>query len=227
MVIKNYKQRSAGVKQTKFIVVLLTMFLSSASKPSVLFIGDSHSVGIFGKRFDQLIRQSESEVITHTSCGAIGKWFRTGQKTYCGYFNRTQNGTISSGKTGSTPILDQTISTFSPEVIIIELGGNYTNRGDQYSIEDIDNLVTYINDQGIRCLWIGPPSSRGNERTPRLYRLIKEGVKGRCPIFNSSEVTTYPSDPNLDGIHYWGKEGKRQALIWATKAHEFYMSQEN
>ena len=205
------------------VVILLAVTFSAHSK--VLFIADSHGVGPFGKKFDSLLRESNSEVITHASCGAIGKWFRTGQKTKCGYFFRDQEGKIESGKSANTPIIDKTLSKFSPEIVIIEMGGNYTHRSDSSSIEDIDQLVTLIINSGSKCLWIGTPSSRDNSRVPRLYRLIRSGVKGRCPIFDSSKVTKYPKNPRLDGIHYWGKEGIIQAENWAKKAILYYESQ--
>lgn len=207
-----------------FFIVSFLIIFSFQSQANTLFIGDSHSVGIFGQKFDSLIRKDESSVITHTSCGAVAKWFRTGQKTRCGYFNRDQNGVIKSGKEGPTKIIDQTLQDFSPELVIIELGGNYTNRSDEYTVNDIDEIVTLVKNTGAKCLWIGAPSSRENERTPRLYRLAREGVKDRCPIFDSSAVTTYPSNPRLDGIHYWGAEGKIQAENWAQKAYEFYQA---
>jgi len=206
----------------KSILLTLSLLAPSLLSANTLFIGDSHSVGIFGKKFDSLIRQDETSVVTHTSCGAVAKWFRTGQKTRCGYFHRDQNGVVKSGKEGKTPIIDRTLEEFKPELVIIELGGNYTNRSDEYTVKDIDEIVTLVTNAGAKCLWIGAPSSRKNERTPRLYRLAKEGVKERCPIFDSSAVTTYPSNPRLDGVHYWGKEGKKQAENWAQKAYEFY-----
>lgn len=209
--------------------MLRSFFLLLALAPSVvlsstLFIGDSHSVGLFGKKFDALIRQDGAPVITHTSCGAVAKWFRTGQQTRCGYFHRDENGVTRSGKTGKTPIIDQTLQSFKPEMVIIALGGNYTHRSDAYTVSDIDNIVSLVVESGAKCLWIGAPSVRDNSRTPRLYRLAKEGVQDRCPIFNSADVTTYPSNPNLDGVHYWGKEGKIQAEKWASLAYDFLKS---
>ena len=201
-------------------IIISTIPVSGFSK--TLFVGDSHSVGIFGKKLDSLLRKEEAPVITHTSCGAVAKWFRTGQKTRCGYFFKDVNGVVSSGKEKSTPIIDKTLENFSPETVIVALGGNYTHRSDSYTVKDIDEIVSLVINTGAKCLWIGQPSARDNTRTPRLYRLIKEGVKDRCPIFNSAEVTTYPSNPNLDGVHYWGREGKIQAQKWAAKAYEFY-----
>ena len=55
-------------------LLLLAFFLSTPileAESKTLFIGDSHSVGIFGKEFDSLLRDSEKSVITHTSCGAV------------------------------------------------------------------------------------------------------------------------------------------------------------
>ncbi len=205
------------------LTLITTILISSPLYSKTLFIGDSHSVGIFGKKFDSLIRQDETEVVTHTSCGAVAKWFRNGQKTRCGYFNRDVNGVTRSGKEGPTPIIDETLEKFKPEIVVVALGGNYTNRSDEYTIKDIDEVISLIVNSGAKCLWIGAPSVRDNSRTPRLYRLANEAVKSRCPIFNSSEVTTYPNNPNLDGVHYWGKEGRKQAENWAAKAFEFYI----
>ena len=207
--------------KTILFFIFLTSIQQSHSK--TLFIGDSHAVGIFGKSFDKLIRDSGEQIITHTSCGAVAKWFRTGQKTKCGFYFRDLNGVITSGKVGATPVVDQTIDTFKPDVVVVELGGNYTHRSDSYTVKDIDELVSLIIDSGAKCLWYGAPSARNNARTPRLYRLINEGVKERCLVFNSAAVTKYPEDPRLDGIHYWGKQGRIQAEKWAKQAFEFYL----
>ena len=203
-----------------FLLLLCSFPLIATS--NTLFIGDSHSVGLFGKKFDSLLREDGGQVITHTSCGAVAKWFRTGQQTKCGYFNRDINGVTDAGKTGNTPIIDSTLKQFKPKLVIIALGGNYTYRSDAYTVSDIDNIVSLVIDSGAKCLWIGAPSVRDNSRTPRLYKLAKEGVQERCPIFNSADVTTYPNNPNLDGVHYWGSEGKIQAENWANLAFKFY-----
>ena len=206
---------------SKWPLIFLFLIFSNLTYSKILFIGDSHGVGLFGQKFDSLLRSEESSVITHTSCGAIGKWFRTGQKTHCGYFFKDENGITKSGKSTNTPIIDQTLEQFKPDIVIIEMSGNYTQQKDEFAIKDIDELVSLVIEKEAKCFWIGAPSTRDNLRTPRLYRLIKDGVKERCPIFNSSEVTTYPSNPNLDGVHYWGKEGKIQAENWAQKAYEW------
>ena len=84
------------------------------------------------------------------------------RKLRCGYFNRDANGVTKSGKEGRAPIIDQTLEEFKPEVVIIELGGNYTYRSDSYTVKDIDEIVTLVVNSGAKCLWVGAPSARDN-----------------------------------------------------------------
>ena len=85
---------------------------------------------------------------------------------------------------------------------------------------DIKRLLDQTEKYTKNCLWVGPPHTRKNpQRLPRLYKIIEETVGERCKIFRSHEVTKYPARGS-DGIHYWGKEGKAMAYLWANKVFE-------
>ena len=209
----------------KVIFFSLSLLSLEAFSSSVLFMGDSHSVGHFGMKLDKLLRTEFNQVSTIASCGSVAKWFFNGRATKCGYFFKDENEKSQHGKSKKTPIIKNIIPKLSPDVIIIALGANYTYASDNFMKTDIKNLLDYTEKFTKKCLWVGPPHTRKMpERLPRLYSIINEVVGDRCKVFSSHEVTKYPSQGS-DGIHYWGKEGKAQAYGWAEKVFKEVKSQ--
>lgn len=188
---------------------------------TVLFVGDSHSVGPFGWALDQHLRNEGHEVSTYASCGSIGKWWVTGQVTPCGYFSRTADGVKVEATVHPTPILSNLIAEIRPQIVIIELGGNYLKLpNDDFVIKDIQSMVQQVLDSGSRCFWITNPDSRANRaEIPRISKLIKKAIGTSCPIFESYLVTRYP-EVGGDGIHYWSPAGTPIAIEWARLAFE-------
>lgn len=205
------------------LLILILFFLTEAFASTVLFIGDSHSVGPFGWYFDQHLRDNQHQVATYASCGSIPRWWMTGQATPCGYFSRDLNGVKTQLASAPTPILDQLLSEIKPEVVVMEFGGNYvTTPSDDFVIKDIRKIVSDIEATGAACFWITNPDTRKNrEHIPRILRLIKEAVGTDCPIFESHQVTRYP-ETGGDGIHYWNPQGLPIAREWALKAFEAF-----
>ncbi len=208
------------MKKKAITFLIFSILPINAFSSSVLFMGDSHSVGHFGLKLDKLLRTEFNQVSTIASCGSVAKWFFNGRKTKCGYFFKDQNGRRQSGKSKETPLIKNITQKLDPDVIIIALGANYTHSSDEFMRRDIRNLLDHTEIFSKKCLWVGPPDTRKMpERLPRLYRIINEVVKGRCKIFESHKVTKYPSKGS-DGLHYWGTEGKSQAYGWAQKVFD-------
>ncbi|GEM_PF-4454356 len=120
--------------------ILGALLLStSAFANNTLVIGDSHTVGPFGRELDRLIRDSGEQVATYSSCGSIVKWWITGQATPCGYFFKTLEGKVSEGTKGPTPLIKNILVKNNPDKIIIAMGANYANMpSDDFMKKDLN-----------------------------------------------------------------------------------------
>ena len=205
----------------KFIFLIL--MASNLQAATVLFVGDSHSVGPFGWALDQNLRDAGHQVATYASCGSIPKWWITGQKTPCGFFSRDLKGTKVQLTQSPTPIMDTLLTDIKPEVVVMEFGGNYVNMpSDEFVKKDIKSFIAKIKATGAGCFWITNPDSRTyRAEMPRVLKLIKEAVGNDCPLFESQLVTRYP-ETGGDGIQYWNTLGTPLAISWALKAVEAF-----
>lgn len=204
----------------KYFLLLFWAFSTQAS--TVLFVGDSHAVGPFGWELDRLIRGDEKVTATSTyaSCGSIAKWWVTGQKTPCGYWQHVQGEAPISLKTAPTPIFTSMLAKHRPHIVVVELSGNYMNSTDTFAIDDMRAMAKRIVDSGAKCFWITTPKTRlHSERILRLVPLVHEAVGDRCEVFESHLVTEYPASGG-DGIHYWFPAGMPIAKAWAKAAYE-------
>lgn len=189
----------------------------------MLFVGDSHSVGPFGWALDQHFRDAGHTVGTYASCGSIPKWWITGQKTTCGYFQRDLKGTKTSLNQSPTPLMSNLLTDIKPDVVVMEFGGNYLKTpSDEFVKKDIKDFIKKIKATGAECFFITNPDTRNNRAAiPRILGLIKEAVGDSCPIFESHLVTKYPATGG-DGVHYWNTLGTPIAKSWAKKAFEAF-----
>ena len=205
------------------IFFLLLLISSNLSAATILFIGDSHSVGPFGWTFDQNLRDGGHQVASYASCGSYPRWWTNSQTTSCGFFSRNLNGTIVQIQQSPTPLMDDLLSEIKPDVVVMEFGGNYvTTPNDDFVVNDIKAFIAKIKATGAACFWITNPDTRNNRvHIPRILGLIKKGVGNDCPIFESHLVTRYP-DTGGDGTHYWNGFGTSIAIAWANKAFEAF-----
>jgi hypothetical protein len=207
----------------KKYLFLVPFLFAQAHAATVLFIGDSHSVGPFGWYMDQHLRDAQHQVATYASCGSIPRWWTTGQKTPCGFYSRDLKGTKTQLNTASTPIIDKLLTDVKPDVVVMEFGGNYVNTpSDEFVKKDIKDLIAKVKASGAACFWITNPDTRNyRQHIPRILGLIKAAVGEDCPIFESHKVTRYP-DTGGDGVHYWNNQGMPIAKEWAKKAFEAF-----
>jgi rubredoxin len=200
--------------------LLLAIMTAPSSAANVLFIGDSHSVGPFGWKMDELIRRMPGvSVGSYASCGSVFNWWETGRATTCGYFFRDMKGSTSKGTKGATPIFDKLLKEVKPHVVVVELGANYAGwTSDEAAIKDMRNLVNRISSAKAKCFWISKPDARkGKENIPRILRLTRTAVEPYCTFFDSTLVTEYPAEGG-DGVHYWNEKGRPIAEKWADEA---------
>ncbi|MEW5950514.1 MAG: SGNH/GDSL hydrolase family protein [Elusimicrobiota bacterium] len=208
-----------------FLIFSMSLFFSSFSNAqSVLFIGDSHSVGPFGKKLDLLLREKGAIVETYASCGSIAQWWVSGKTTNCGYFFKDKEGKVSFGLKADTPIFKKLMDKNKPAFVIVELGANYANvLSDDFAVEDMSSMASMIKDYGAKCFWVTKPHARKNPQDlPRILELTYKAVSPYCDIFDSTKVTEYPKEGG-DGIHYSFKEGIPIAENWAKEVFEWFI----
>lgn len=204
-------------------LIVLALFSFNLHAATVLFVGDSHSVGPFGWALDQHLRSAGHTVGTYASCGSIPRWFTTGQKTPCGYFEKDLKGSVIQVKEAPTPIMDNLLSTYRPDVVIMEFGGNYiTTPDDEFVKKDIRSFISKVKATGAKCFWVTNPDTRKyRDQIPRIMGLTKEAIGEECPIFESQLYTRYP-ETGGDGVHYWNTLGTPIAKAWALKVFEMF-----
>lgn len=192
---------------------------------TILIIGDSHTVGPFGQKLDQLLRDEGAKVATYASCGSIAKWWYSGQKTTCGYFENDLSGTKTEAATHTTPLFPELLQKINPDHIIIALGTNYVrNLNDDSVIADLSLMMNDIRSSGADCFWILPPDMRQfRGELPRLNRLVKAVSGDECRYLESASITRYPESGG-DGIHYWSPEGTPLARAWAIEAAKVFLA---
>lgn len=205
--------------------IFIPVFCLNAAAQSVLFIGDSHSVGPFGKKLDSLLRENGFNVETYASCGSIAQWWVSGKPTTCGYFFKNFEGKTSFGLKADTPILTKLLEKNRPAFVIVELGANYSSiLSDEMAIEDMADMAMSIKNAGAKCFWVTKPDSRKNSfDIPRILSLTQKAVSPYCDIFDSTKVTKYPKQGG-DGIHYSFKEGMPIAENWAEEVFKWFYS---
>lgn len=190
---------------------------------TVMLVGDSHSVGPFGWYLDENLRKEGYNVATYASCGSIGKWWTTQQKTTCGYYEKDLNGKVTQANTHPTPELTSLLAEVKPQVVIVELASNYVKTpSDEFVKNDIKAFVKTIKDAGASCFWISAPDMRlYRNDIPRLDKLVYEAVGNDCVMFDSKKFTNYPATGG-DGIHYWFSAALPIAHKWADGAFEAF-----
>lgn len=213
----------------KYLFLFSLLFLSeNIHCGDILFIGDSHSVGIFGREFDKLLRESNKKIETYAICGSTLRWWFEGKETKCGYFFRYENGKIEESYQNpqKTPILSDLIKKTNPNLIIVQLGTNWWNEKEEKIQNEINKFFQIIEDK--KCYWIGPPKSRKLYLAiERVNKILTENISKRCIYFDSLSITDYPSEGG-DGIHYSINDSymKEIAIKWANSAYNFYFNKE-
>ena len=206
-----------------FRVSFILMVLCSMLRPdpsearSILLMGDSHSVGPFGKTLDSGLRKlPDTSVRTIASCGSIIRWFYTGTPTSCGSLQIDESGKATEAVKAPTPLLKEVLAEKTPDLVIVELGANYMIGYPEATLtRDVERLLGDLETTGAKCLWVSPPDSRKyrEERKDLVLRLEKL-VSGRCQWFDSIHHTHYP-DTGGDGVHYNTQSLTPIAKEWA------------
>lgn len=191
--------------------------LSSLLFSSLLFIGDSHSVGPFGVALNEKLRTWETSVTSYAYCGSIANdWYKANGVTKCGYLEMDAEGQSQSGTSGPVPKFKTLLEKHQPKIVVVELATNYFGyENESFILNDMRKMGKDIIDSGAQCFWVGMPTSRKlQSHHERVSRLTKEAIGDICTYFESFPVTSYPATGG-DGIHFYFPGGQKVAADWA------------
>jgi len=185
----------------------------------VLILGDSHTVGQYGKILDQACRDAGARVRTYASCSSHPIWWFDGTRTHCGYFSRNERGQIVRvpfGQLKRTPRLPLLFKQCEPELVIVSLGANMVDYSRETVMGTSAKMAQYIAEAGAELIWVGPPVIRLQPRwkLDRLCGWLHTAVKPWARFIDARPYTYYP-ETGGDGIHFKGAEGRKIAKDWA------------
>ncbi|MEO0416980.1 MAG: hypothetical protein AAF226_18735, partial [Verrucomicrobiota bacterium] len=209
-----------------------TQAASTTEPPRILYLGDSLSMGAFGKHLDGEIRKAGGDLHTVVAGGASPYyWLKAYQELPCtiGYWEKTSSSERNLGYIRAVPKLEDLLDTHTPDVVVIQTGINlYATLRSRRSPREknvmevrslIDQMSHSIAKAGAKAYWILPPHSHERRYSRELQAALAEIMKGLVKeyngaIFDSSRVTRFTDPyPATDGIHY----GPTEALQWAEK----------
>ena len=202
----------------------------------VLLIGDSLSVGPFGRALESALqaRFGRGGVCLFASCGSSPEDWLPGQPVFvtkCGYRQTTPSGSISreyrNGKRPPpvrTPKLPAIFDAWRPQLVIVQLGTNWMDHlaaadrldGRAYRRHIRDFVRETRRDADPVIVWVMPPDSskyplRVHEAVERWIR--EESIPSRFRTIDSRLFTAPYRDGKTggDGVHYGDAAGRRWA----------------
>jgi len=221
-----------------FIAFILFLTMSSSQAASegavskVLFVGDSHSYGNFGKVLDKYLRTRAPKVLSISSCGSSPSTWTTDKgnfkTTNCGYWRRQSVDKEIRVKSHQMNSFSEEFDTLKPDVTVISLGTNIlASEGNiQREKVHIEKMIQHARKGGSQCVWIGPPDLARDPFKKNLLKGIAEiktiVEKNDCIYIDSARLTKYPQG-NSDGIHY----GPQDATKWGEAVQKALDSQWN
>ena len=206
-----------------FAIIFLALISSfsahgqSGRFEKVLFIGDSHSYGAFGKSMDSYLRTLSSDVTSISSCGSSpSNWMRTQaeyQKTVCGYWRKDGAGKEIRVKDHNITPFPEELKNIKPDLTVIALGTNILASPANIQREKAaaEKMLSQVAQSGSQCVWVGPPDADKQPFKKNLSAGVSElrilAEKYNCLFVDSSQMTKY-KEGTSDGIHYGNSEAK-------------------
>ncbi len=164
------------------IIFLLGIFFGLLqASTNILFVGDSHTVHVYGTRIDERLRSlPDVKVATYGVCGTMAAQLLKGATTKCGYFHRDyqkKEVRVDNGKDASLVKFETLLTNHSPNLVMISLGNNSAGYAD-YGYQQNKDLMEKVLLQGSQCIWIGPPKTRKrtNQETLGIYQGLVQAI---------------------------------------------------
>ncbi len=205
-------------------LLLLCAVQAAPPPPRVLFLGDSHCLGAFGKTIDSSLREAGCAVTTSVTGGATPYyWLAEFPSISCdiGHWERTATVNQRLEYIALVPKLETLLQRTRAEVVVVETGTNLYSvltskrRTPEENVAEVkmlaDHMGQVVTASGARLYWITPPSAhpeRFSDDLQTQMRTLMKQVAGRWGrVFDSYAVTSFPDPyPETDGIHYGAEE---------------------
>lgn len=221
---------------TRALLTAATIFFAVAAPGNaearakrVLYLGDSMSMGAFGRTLDAELREAGVEVYTYV-CGGGSPyyWLSRYPSVRCdiGFWKKTPRAESRVNIIKAVPKLEPLLAEHDPDVVVIQTGTNlYSSlRSKRQSAAKneaevralVRNMCEASAQGGRSVYWIAPPSAHpqryGQALEDQLWGILNSEVARFGRAYNSRAVTRYSDPyPENDGIHY----GPTEARAWA------------
>ncbi|MBM3462830.1 MAG: hypothetical protein FJX76_12075 [Armatimonadetes bacterium] len=186
----------------------------------VLVIGDSHTAGTFGTELDRKLRATGAQVETYGSSGSSPSWWRDGTTTRSGFVARHADGSVEHPpwqQPHATPKLQELISKFKPDVLVVNLGANMRGASPEQMRREVAALGEIAKTSGTKLIWVGPPKTRADMANSASIDAFNAAMRSAVAPYgaylDSSSRTRYSGS---DGVHYNGADGSAAARRWAA-----------
>ena len=132
---------------------------------------------------------------------------------------KESNGTETRPENCKTPLIEDVLKKEKPDIVIVTMGGNMITNATQKSVSSqVDKIGTAISNSGAKLFWAGPPKYDPAKRTPEqldtFYSYLAKSVSTYGVLIDSRKfINEYHG---TDGLHYSGKEGKKETVKWAN-----------
>lgn len=227
-------ERSASIATLLLVASFIAIGLGAATaapkKKRILYLGDSMSMGDFGRTLDQQMRDAGFDVYTFVAGGATPYYWLSRYSTIkgpIGYWEKTPANESRRNITRAVPKVETLMERYNPDVVIVQTGTNLyatlrsKRRSKENNVKEVEGLLNHMVEAatqgGRKCYWITPPDAHPGrfptELQKELNDITKRVVSREAKVFDSSSVTKFTDPyPKTDGIHY----GPSEARQWAS-----------
>jgi hypothetical protein len=157
----------------------------------ILMLGDSHTVGPYGSKMKEMIKDTGSDVAVDAKIGAAPKDF--------------------------TNRMTDLIKKENPDTIVVSLGTNFREGGmTQRQIDiQVERITKAVRDTGSKAkiVWVGPPRLQTDMKDngaslDSFDKMMEKAMGSKGKYVSSNAYTNYEG---RDGVHY----NKKPAEAWA------------
>jgi lysophospholipase L1-like esterase len=188
-----------------FCFLLVLVFMGVAHAETVLYLGDSHSVGTgFESELYKSFHQRGDALFSEAACSARpGHWVNSPERTeFPCWLSRNSEGEASGGRRPGLPQVPDLAKKIGPakiDIVVIELGDNMLGFSGPEVTEDCLKLLRALDQEmghkKVRYYWLGPtwPSMRVVSSKPDYTRMktientekVRDGIKQAVERFKA------------------------------------------
>ncbi len=212
---------------------------NAGAAQKILYLGDSMSMGAFGKKLDDEMRDTGLEVYTYVAGGATPYYWLSRYQpisSSIGYWQKTPKNDVRKRYIKAVPKVEALINEHQPDVVVVQTGTNLyaTLRSKQRTKEDnireieglLEQMAKTVTSNGCRVYWITPPDAHVSKYPVALQEemagIMKRVVGKYGAVFDSRSVTKFTDPyPQTDGIHYGPTEASQWAQVVANDFKHF------